>query len=589
MGRGAEATGGQAVLIDVALLEPAEEAPTELEGAAALGLLVPERKHAACDEQWAYATCFESCAVCCSRRAGKTNGAVLKAGVLLAKANKWGHYISLLRRNALTQFFLPLLDFLERPASRGGLGWRRDIDFTANLNNLMITTAWGSNLKAASCPTLGDVSNAKGDRTDWFAIDECQEPADDVITALVTVAAEPMTTDTGGAIDMLGTPPEAEPCLFSESLDNPGWRVFVWTQFDHDLPRSREQKWKTAKATFARRGLKFSVSETVNDNGQLQLKLDQDPEATHPIVSREYFGRRVRDPGKLAYEYLPGRNDYDPDLVTLDLAGGHYRIGGGIDIGWSDHDAIAVPVTRYDDPERKIYVPWIWQRRHLDVFDLADLLMCVNEVFPFHYESVVGDHGGHGATKTMKSLETILRLPIHAKPGNVEDSVGLMNDDFRSARLLIATKDVWTPLIAAAAVRVFPGDIERRILVWAMLGWKPRQTEAEIRERFADRPERLAALLECLHESQEFTLGQELGKVSKTINPRTKKLEFNKKGFHSDKSEALRYGHAALTRSAADPRKAPPETDPDKRRHNEITAYLNRREENKRLPPWRRR
>lgn len=533
------------------------------DNAEARGLKVPQREHAANDQQWAYVcSTARRCAVCCSRRAGKTSAAVLKAARILSLARKWGHYVSLLRRNALTQFFHPLIEFLEQ-----ALGWVRDEDFWVNETNMLVTTAWGSNVKAFSCPTMAEVSSCKGDRSDWFCIDECQEPNDDVVTALIRVAATPMTTDSGGSIDLLGTPPHAEPCHFSEALDNERWQRHWWTQFDHDMPRSREEKWEDAKKSFAEDGLHFTVTESVNDNGRLVLEVDPHPDKTHPIVCLEYFGLRVKDPRKLAYEYQRGRNDYDP--ATLNLAKlPSYRIGWGIDIGYSDADAIVV--TALDFETRRLYVLWQWRRNHRDVFDLADFVKVLREVLPPHHEAVTGDHGGHGATKTLKSLETVLGLPIAAKPQDVMVSVGMVNDDLRAARLVLPTQDVYTSLLVMAAYEVYAHDPKRLCVVLAMLGQQVAIQMAA--EHFADDPARRADIFELVN-APPADLASELGLVQKSVNPRTKKIEVNKKGFHSDLSEALRYCHSGLLRAPAPPAEAKPSTDPEAIREAEIDAY----------------
>lgn len=217
--------------------------------------------------------------VACSRRAGKTNGAWRRAAMMLARPNTWTHYVNLLRRNARTQFFLPLVRWLES---------RWEVELRANLSDLMIETPWGSWLKAFSVPDMGAVGAVKGDRSDLFIIDECQEPADDVIEALVDVAALPMTTDTGGMIDLDGTVPEVEPCFFSKALDSADWTHFHWTMFDHDMPESRDLKRARVQEIITARGLSWD----------------------HPIVQREYLGQRVRDASKFVYDFDSTRNTF---------------------------------------------------------------------------------------------------------------------------------------------------------------------------------------------------------------------------------------------------------------------------------------
>lgn len=530
-------------MFDVALLRPDGAAGGDThvappDGAAARGLRLPTMASSFL-EQWAYvASTALFNAVCCSRRAGKTNGAVPRAILVLAREGTCVHYVNLVRRNARKQFWRPLLNRLAK------LGWVEGRDYVANEGDMIVRTAWGSTLQAMSCDSTAGTKAVQGDRSDLFIVDECHLPNDDVLELLIEVAT-PMLTDTGGQLDLLGLPPEAEPTYFSDALDSDGWAHFHWTQFDHDFPRSREEKWASVKDSCQKRKLTLDVVEATNDNGQLLLLVGP---KTHPVVLRQYFGKRARDPSKVAYEYRRVRNDYDPALV--DFNKGTWRTSWGLDLGFSDHDALVVGSSRYDDPERKILVRWFWQRRHLDVFDLADLLRAVREVL--RPSTATGDHGGHGATKTMKSVEKVLGLAINSKPGDVMISVGLVNDDLRAARLLLPTQDLYTAKIAAVARRLFAAEPKRLVVVLAMLGADHDATEAMARDVFADEPERLAAVLEMLN-AEPADLGAELGQVVKSTNPRTKKVEINKKGKHSDLSEGFRYMHADMQQAPSKP------------------------------------
>lgn len=239
----------------------------------------PTRADAACDQQWAYMQSRARFnAIGCSRRAGKTNGAFRRAAMVLSRPNTWVHYVNIIRRNARKQFFLPLTRWLE---SRG---W----DIKINLSDMLIETPHGSWLQAFSVPDMGSVGAVKGDRSDLFMLDECQEPADDLIEAIIDVAALPMTVDKGGMLDLLGTVPEVEPCFFSKALDNAEWAQFHWTMFDHDLPESRVLKRERVQEIIDKRGLSWE----------------------HPIIQREYLGKRVRDASKFVYDFDFVRNTF---------------------------------------------------------------------------------------------------------------------------------------------------------------------------------------------------------------------------------------------------------------------------------------
>jgi hypothetical protein len=320
-------------------------------------------------------------------------------------------------------------------------------------------------------------------------LDEAQENMDDVMTQLIDVAATPMLTDTGGMLDLLGTVPETEPSFFSDALDSPGWSHFHWTMFDHDHPRPREEKRASVQEIITARGLTWDSV----------------------LVQREYLGKRMRDPSKFAYEYLPERNDYDPAMV--DFSKGKWRHAMGIDIGFEDQDAIEVVAWDAEDATRSLYERFSWASNHNDVDALHDKVK--EALSMFRVSAIVGDHGGHGATKVLKTLEQRLGVPILAKPGDVMVSVGFVNDDLRSGRCRL--------------MRAQP-------------------------------------------------LAAEIGKVTRTV--KNGRVVINKKGFHSDRSEALRYAHSAALHYRS---KAPP-PEPTREEMRDRRWQQQRREERN---PWR--
>ena len=510
-------------------------------------------------QQWAYETSdAQFNAVACSRRAGKSRGAVRRHTSMLMTIGKgeWTHAGSLIRRNARKHFWNPVKEHL---AARG-------IGFKADEREMILQTELGTWFQAFGCDDERDTKAVQGDGSRLFTIDECHLPNDDILKLLVDVAT-PMLTDTGGMLDLLGLPPQTDG-FFRRSLDGVGedgepvdpalrFKVFGWHMFDHDFPRSREEKLADVVRRAGARGLKIVVNQTTGADGRPVITMG---EGTHPIAAWTYFGARVVDPSTLAYEFQRGRNEYDP--ATVDFSKGEWRTGWGIDLGWSDHDAIVICSVNVNDPKRRMYVRWAWRHKHLDVFDDADLVRVVREVFSAG--RVVGDEGGHGAKKTLMSLARVLRLNIDPKPKDVMASVGPMNDDFRTGRILLPTRDVVTPKLVEAAERIYEGDPERLKAVLAMLLNTPRP----------DIPKNAPA-----------DLGTELGQVIKSVNPRTKKVEINKRGKHSDLTEALRYCHSGLVRAPGEPAE-PVITDQDELYERKIRAQVAQFERNKARRRW---
>lgn len=131
--------------------------------------------------------------------------------------------------------------------------------------------------------------------------------------------------------------------------------------------------------------------------------------------------------------------------------------------------------------------------------------------------SLVGDHGGHAAQKILATISARLNVLIQPKPSDVNVSIGLVNDDLRNSRLLI---EAHTGLV------------------------------------------------------------KDLGLVTWHIEPGTGKRVANKRGFHSDLADALRYAHHGARHFKA---KAPkPEPTRDERRER-----WEREKARREADPWR--
>jgi hypothetical protein len=220
---------------------------------------------------------------------------------------------------------------------------------------------------------------------------------------------------------------------------------------------------------------------------------------------------RVADPDKLAYEYLKARNDYDP--AAIDFTGPAWRHAMGIDLGFQDSDAIVVVAWNRNDPERRLYERYSWSENHQDVDQLSDRVDAVRR--QYRPVAIVGDHGGHGAVKVLETLKNRMGIQIQLKPSDVMVSVGLVNDDLRTGRLLL----------------------------------------------------------------QDDKLKTDLQRVQRSVKP-DGRVEINKRGYHSDLSEALRYAHHAARHFAAKP--LPAEETIDERRDRQWREQLRREND-----PWR--
>lgn len=452
-----------------------ESAPSWAQGA------LPSRETATCDVAWNYevSTAARN-AVFCSRRAGKTfTGRRRAIRVACSGPKRWVHVVSLIRRNAKKHWWNGIC------ASLHELGWRPRLwagDMILRLEN-------GSFIQALGIDDEADVKRLQGDYSNLIIGDEAHLPNDNVQKSFFA-AAVPMLADYGGAFDWLGLPPDIEPTEFSAALDNPNWAHFHWGMLDHDHPEPAPVKRERVEQDLKQRGLTW-----------------ESPEA-----ARTYLGKRVRDPSKSAYEYQRGRNDYDP-ASGVDFSRGNWLHSVGLDLGFQDRDAVVVLAWRPDDGDRHVYARFIWQRNHLSTDSLASVVGLVAQAYrPMAW---TGDTGGHGAVKVLATLMERLRISIAPKPPDVLVSLGYVNDDLRTGRLLLPTYDVETDRLAEMA-----------------------------RRKYAQRPTELAEVLGLLADSWSAP-GPELAKVARVIKPGTLKMSINPKGpNHSDVSEALRYAHA---------------------------------------------
>jgi hypothetical protein len=449
-------------------------------------------------------------AVLCSRQYGKTSSARLIARLGMPIPGHRTIYATLIRRNCKKLFWHPLLSELQKDDwaihDRNEHGRK-----ASNESDMVLEAPNGSWLQALSCSKMADIETIRGDQADDFIIDEGQEPNDDVLRALIYQVALAMLLKRNGRLWVMGTVPDAEPTVFTDVLDDPGWRTF-----GHSPKKGTKERPifdnpsidpKVVEAKCAEAGLKPG----------------------HPVYEREIMGRRVKDPSKLVYEYLEGRNDYDPAYVNF--KGDGWRHAGGLDIGFQDSDAISVGTWNQVDAERLLRVRWQWQHNHLDVDDLASVMTVVKRVFPGI--RWCGDHGGPQAVKVLATVANRMRIHILPKPPDVMVSVGLVNDDYRTGRLLLPTVDLITPLLLAEVNR---------------MDWD---------ERLKDRVRKLLTP----DPDEPASIARDSGKVGKTINPRTGKVEINKKGFHSDLTEANRYMHHGARHFRAEPPPSAP-TDP---------------------------
>ena len=337
-------------------------------------------------------------AVMCSRRAGKTNGSVVRTAKLNSeRPGRRVLYINLTALNAEQQFFKPLLELLDK----------KTIPHRADNGDLLVYFQNGSFVRAMGCDNVGEVKTKLGDRWDEIFVDEMQSYGEEVLYELIDRAALPTLVDRGGALTCQGTPPITKAGYWFDLVTKSTFNKLGWTLFDNPY-------------------IKHEIEDILAARG---LKL------TDPIVRREYFGEICVDPDAVVFKYDSPRNDL-PAPGRPDPASPHWRYAMGMDLGFSDHDAIVVLGWRMDDPEHRLYECWTWQENHLDYLKLAEVFK--RAVEKWSPQQICVDTGGHGARKIMESLKSVFsQFTFKMKPASLLDSIALVNDEFRSGRLLV--------------------------------------------------------------------------------------------------------------------------------------------------------
>jgi hypothetical protein len=184
---------------------------------------------------------------------------------------------------------------------------------------------------------------------------------------------------------------------------------------------------------------------------------------TDPIYRREVLGEICVDPNAMVFCYESPRNDVTADGM-IDPRNPHFRCTMGVDLGFSDNDAIVVLGWLANDKQKRLYECHAWQGNELDYLKLADKFKAAVE--KWRPVEICVDTGGHGARKIMESLRALFSVyKFRTKPASVADSIAMMNDDFRTGRFLVKPDG----LIAHDA---------------SLVVWKPDQHGVEISETF---------------------------------------------------------------------------------------------------------
>ena len=333
---------------------------------------------------------------CCSRRAGKTIGAIW---LLVTRAQRWKEsqhiYLAPTRAQAKRIFWRPL----KRLARDHG--WAIEFSDT----ELVATFANGSVIYLSGAKDESELDKLLGNTYRTIVVDEGQAYRAH-IQRMIERELAPSTWDCGGQVFLLGTPGFARIGYFFEvTAGGKGqWSRHHWTIHDN---------------TYLQDARGMTADEILRREAELRGVTMDDP-----TIQREGYGRWVTDPSAQVFKWRD-------EINAAENRDGLTSFVMGIDIGHDDADAIGVlGWSRYSDG---IDVVDEWQATG----QTTDQLFAKIEEMRRRWGpiAIVADTGGLGK-KIVSSF--VARYGTHIIAAGKSEKWGhieLVNNDLRTGRL----------------------------------------------------------------------------------------------------------------------------------------------------------
>jgi hypothetical protein len=331
----------------------------------------------------------------CSRRAGKTVGI---AADLLDTASKNPRmaclYITLSRLNAKRILWPDLLE-INREYGLGG---------KPHETELTLTMPNGHIIYLSGAKDKSEVEKYRGFPLKKVYIDEAQSFRAYIQELVDDVLAKSLY-DFNGSLALTGTPPPLPSGYFHDCVHNEKWSRHSWNMLQNPHLKAKSGR--------------DPMSLILEDCERMGVGVDD------PRIQRECFGRWVIDRSSLVFRYSDG-NHYDslPD-------GGKWEHVIGVDLGYSDADAVAVIGWSSAGPETYLIAEHV--KRKQGITELASLLEhLIRQYDPL---AVVMDTGGLGK-KIAEEMRSRFGLPIKAAEKTEKYAhIELVNDALRTNRL----------------------------------------------------------------------------------------------------------------------------------------------------------
>lgn len=338
-------------------------------------------------------------AALCSRRAGKSEGCVIK---LLKAASEnprsIAAYVTITKPMAKRIMWSKLVAWNERLKLGGHF----------NQNTLEMTLPNGSVVALYSAETDEEVEKMRGQAYPLVVIDEAQAIKPGLLKKLVEEIVPPALMDYNGQLYLTGTPNSACAGYFYlvTTGKKAGYKVHHWNAFDNPhLKNARE----------------------FVDNILKLWNMGHDA----PKAQREFYGKWVRDNSTSVFAM--------PDTALIDEMpkADDWEYVVGMDFGYKD--ATAFVVIGYSIDIGRAVVVQSWEERHLLPDDVAER---AEKLFKTYRPiALVGDVGGLGKPYAETMVQRY-SLPIDAAEKSQKlAAIEVMNTDLRAGKLLILSSN----------------------------------------------------------------------------------------------------------------------------------------------------
>jgi hypothetical protein len=359
-------------------------------------------------------------AACCSRRAGKTYGAMaLLLATALETPNCLCLYITLSRAAAKENVW--------DDADSGLLALNERFDLGGVVNNVELTIRFpnGSRIMLKGVDDEAQADKLRGKKYKLVVIDEAQSFPERVLKALTQRILPMALTDQQGRLVLIGTPGPLLKGRFFEITNTSkgtGWDVHKWTIFDNEKHEDIVRRIASGEASSVEEAAKQILDEQRAIDGQAE---------DDPTYQREGLGRWVTDENALLYRFEPKRNTY----VEGDIPPGHqWRHVMGVDFGSRDDTAFVV--WAFSDTCPTAFQVYEHKEPGMHASAIMDEIKRLQAIYDC--ERILGDPGGGGGNY-IDELYQEFHIPIERanKSGLKVAAIELFNSDLINGRVKV--------------------------------------------------------------------------------------------------------------------------------------------------------